>query len=101
MIDTSQPATRPPLEREKDFRWMKNCLGFTSPSLFYPERRSYKQFNKFATVAAQFLPADDTYRRGKIRQHLRNGNSVAYVEHPVSGINVAYLAARGRIFNRA
>ena len=53
--------TQPPLEG-KIFWSMKNWLGFTSPSLFYPARRSYKQYNKFVTVAAQFLSADGICR---------------------------------------
>lgn len=58
----------------RDFWSMKNWLGFTSPSLFYPTRRSYKQYNNFVTVAAQFLSADGMYWREKMQQNLWNDN---------------------------
>lgn len=44
------------------FGGWKNWVGFTSPSLFSPARRSYKQYNKFVTVAAQLLSAEGMYR---------------------------------------
>lgn len=59
--------TQPPLERRIFGRW-KNWLGFTSPSLFYPARRSYKQYNKFVTVAARFLSADSMYQTTRCRK---------------------------------
>lgn len=55
---------------KKDFWSVKNWLGFTSPSLFYPARRSYKQYNKFVTVAAPFLSADGMYRTRRRRKNL-------------------------------
>lgn len=45
-----------------NFWSMRNWVGFTSPSLFYPARRRNKQYNKFVTVAAQCLSADGMYR---------------------------------------
>lgn len=56
-----------PLDR-KIFCRRKKWLEFTSPSLFYPARRIYKQYIKFVTVAAQFLSADGMYRTRRCRK---------------------------------